>query len=134
MSGGLRDYVFEQPLYDVHEHHMPEILGDRDVGLLKLFQQSYAGWTQVRPYRVASESEGEAAAGSPPGSWDDIAAYVERSGSNAFVRTLCSSLSELYELGDGGITQENWEALDGEIRRRRRDPGWAAAVMSKAGV
>src|SRR5206468_3295239 len=28
----------------------------------------------------------------------------------------------------------NWEALDGEIRRRHRDRGWAAAVMSKAGV
>jgi hypothetical protein len=30
------------PLYDVHEHHMPETLHDRDVGLLKLLKQSYA--------------------------------------------------------------------------------------------
>ena len=84
MSGGLRDYVFEQPLYDVHEHHMPEILGDRDVGLAKLFEQSYAGWTQARPYRVGPEVE------VPPADFD-VAAYVEGSGSNAFVVTVSES-------------------------------------------
>src|SRR5205823_5663100 len=53
---------------------------------------------------------------------------------NAFVRTLCSALSELYGLEEGRITRENWEALDGEIRRRHRDPGWAGEVMTRARV
>src|SRR5438270_8018467 len=111
MDGGFRSYVDEQPLYDVHEHHMPEILGDRDVGLAKLFQQSYAGWTQIRPYRVAPEVEEEAgpAAEARDAAWDELAVYVEGSGSNAFVRTLCSALSELYGLEEGRITRENWE-------------------------
>ena len=87
MADNLKSYVREEPVYDVHEHHMPEILGNRDVGLLELFRQSYAGWTQARPYPLPSERGSEAPA--PPvehgsRSWDDIAAYVERSGSNAF--------------------------------------------------
>jgi hypothetical protein len=120
----LKAYVDEQPLYDVHEHHMPEILGDRDVGLAKLFQQSYAGWTQARPYRVGPEPET-----GPPGS--DVAAYVEASGSNAFVRTLRWALEDLYGMD---ITRETSDALDEEIRRRHRDPGWPAEVMRRARV
>jgi hypothetical protein len=137
MANDLKTYVHEEPVYDVHEHHMPEILGDRDVGLLELLRQSYAGWTQARPYPLPSE-RGDG--GSPPpaepaaSSWDDVAAYVESSGSNAFVRTLTVGLSDLYELGAGGITRENWEALDEKIRSRHTDPGWAAEVIARAGI
>jgi hypothetical protein len=89
-------------------------------------------WTQTRPYPLPSQLQGEVAdaANAPACSWDDVAVYVERSGSNAFERTLCTSLAELYGLGEGRITRENWEVLDGEICRRHRDPGWAAAIMS----
>jgi uncharacterized protein len=124
MSEDLRGYVDEQPLYDVHEHHMPEILGDRDVGLAKLFGQSYAAWTQARPYRVGPEPE------EAPLEFD-LAWYVERSGSNAFVRTLCSALEELYGME---VTRESSKALDAEIRRRHRDPDWPAEVMRRARV
>ena len=137
MADNLKSYVREEPVYDVHEHHMPEILGNRDVGLLELFRQSYAGWTQARPYPLPCERGREAPA--PPVehrscSWDDVAAYVERSGSNAFVRTLTAGLSDLYELGAGGITRENWEALDEKIRSRHTDPGWATEVIARAGI
>ena len=84
---------------------MPEILNNHDVGLLELFAQSYAGWTHARPYPLPSEA---AAGYTPPtvpegAGWDDVAAYVERSGSNAFVQTLVSALTDLYALGEGGI-------------------------------
>ena len=49
----IASYVRGLPLYDVHEHHMPETLHDREVGLLKLLEQSYAGWTQARPYPLS---------------------------------------------------------------------------------
>jgi uncharacterized protein len=124
MSGDLKAYVDEQPLYDVHEHHMPEILGDRDVGLAKLFGQSYAGWTQARPYRVGPEPDT-----GPPDF--DVAWYVEHSGSNAFVRTLCTALEDLYGTA---LTRESCDELDAEIRRRHRDPGWPAEVMRRARV
>ena len=133
----VKAYVDEQAVYDVHEHHMPEILRDRDVGLLKLLEQSYAGWTQrARPNRLAAEpqDEGHVRIESRGGSWDEIAAYVEGSGSNAFVRTLVAALSELYRLGDGGITRENWEALDEEIHRRHADPGWTGEVLAEARI
>ena len=136
MADDLTTYVQEQPVYDVHEHHMPEILGDRDVGLLKLLQQSYAGWTQARPYPLPSEPDDGFRQPTEPrrASWDDVAAYVEGSGSNAFVRTLIAGLSDLYRLGNGGITRENWEALDAEIRSRHSDPGWAGEVVARAGI
>ena len=49
----IASYVQGLALYDVHEHHMPETLHDREVGLLKLLEQSYAGWTQARPYPLS---------------------------------------------------------------------------------
>ena len=59
MNHDLRAYVLDLPVFDVHEHHMPDLLGNRDVGLLALLQQSYAGWTQARPYPLPSETRGE---------------------------------------------------------------------------
>jgi hypothetical protein len=129
-------FVGAEPVVDVHEHHMPEILNSRDVGLLGLFAQSYAGWTPARPYPLPSEA---AAGYTPPVApeapgWDDVAAYVEGSGSNSFVHTLVSALTDLYSLGEGGITRENWESLDAEIRRRHADPGWPEQVIARAGI
>jgi len=34
VTDNLRSYVLELPVFDVHEHHMPEVLGNRDVGLI----------------------------------------------------------------------------------------------------
>jgi hypothetical protein len=136
MNDDLRSYVSDLPVFDVHEHHMPEILGDRDVGLLALFWQSYAGWTQARPYPLPSETpfEDPMFAGLGPGSWEEAAKFVQQSGSNAFVRNLIRALTELYDLGEEGITPENWERVDAEIRRRRRDDGWRSEVLDRAGI
>ena len=56
MHDDMRSFVENLPVFDVHEHHMPDILGNRDVGLLELLWQSYGGWTQARPYPLASET------------------------------------------------------------------------------
>ena len=129
-------FVQAEPVADIHEHHMPEILNNPEVGLLDLFAQSYAGWTHARPYPLPSEfATGYAPPVAPEvARWDDIAAYVDRSGSNAFVRTLVSSLTDLYALGETGIARENWEQLDAEVRRRHADPCWPEQVIARAGV
>jgi hypothetical protein len=114
----IASYVRELPLYDVHEHHMPESLHDREVGLLKLLEQSYAGWTQARPYPLSSDDEPFSLPPERPCTWEDVARYVDGSGSNAFVTSLVSALSELYGLSDEGITVDSWEELDHQIRRR----------------
>ena len=136
MIDDIRTYVLSLPVFDVHEHHMPEILLSRDVGLLALLRQSYAGWTQARPYPLPSESRAEDPMLADVGktSWDDIARFVEHSGSSTFVRNLVWALSELYELGDAGITQTNWGDLDEQIRRRHADEGWGRAVLDRAGI
>jgi uncharacterized protein len=136
VAGELMASVGAEPVVDIHEHHMPGILDDRDVGLLDLFAQSYAGWTHARPYPLPSEA---ASGYTPPVApeaprWDDVAAYVERSGSNAFVGTLVSALADLYSLEEGTVTRQNWESLDAEVRRRHADPGWPERVMARAGV
>ena len=136
MADDLNVFVHAEPVVDIHEHHMPEILNDRDVGLLDLFAQSYAGWTHARPYPLPSEA---ASGYAPPvvpeaAGWDEVAAYVDRSGSNAFVRTLVSALTDLYSLGEAGITRDNWESLDADVRRRHADPGWPEQVIARAGI
>lgn len=124
------------PVFDVHEHHMPEVLGNQDVGLLALLWQSYAGWTQARPYPLPSEEpfEDPMFAGDGKGSWEDVAKFVEHSGSNSFIRNMIQTLSDLYDLGDDGITPQNWEKLDAKIRRRHSDDAWHDEVLDRAGI
>ena len=137
----LRSILEEMPVFDVHEHHMPEILADRSVGLLALLSQSYAGWTQARPYPLPSELQSPKAAPEDPmfadmemGRWEDVARFVEQSGSSMFVRNMVGALSELYGLGDEGITAENWRTLDAKIRRCKSDPSWHSEVLDRAGI
>lgn len=130
----IASYVRDLPLYDVHEHHMPESLHDRDVGLLKLLEQSYAGWTQARPYRLTPDEPPFSLPPERPCTWKDVARYVDGSGSNSFVTSLVSALTELYGLDADGITEDTWEELDHEIRRRHASPGWVDDVIVRAGI
>ncbi len=121
---------------DVHEHHLPETFLNRDVGLLDLLRQSYAGWTEARPYPLPSESREEdpmlASTGEPR--WEDIARFVEGSGSNSFVRNLLAGLDQLYCLNGSGITEGNYRHLDREIRARHADGSWTKEVLRRANV
>jgi hypothetical protein len=55
MSNPIPDFIAASGIVDVHEHHMPDILPSREVNLPQLFRQSFAGWTQARPYPLPSE-------------------------------------------------------------------------------
>ena len=48
MPNSVRAFVDAIKMFDVHEHHFPEVLLNPEVNLLQLFRESYAGWTQVR--------------------------------------------------------------------------------------
>ena len=136
MSESIQEFVDQLSAFDVHEHHFPETFLSRDVGLIDLLRQSYAGWTEARPYPLPSETRGEdpMLSGAGETKWEDVAGFVEGSGSNSFVRNLATALDELYELGGGGITQGNWEELDRAIRDRHADPGWTGEVMKRARI
>ena len=98
MSDSLREFVEHLPIVDVHEHHLPEVILQPDVNLLQLFQQSYAGWTQARPYCLPSETRDAdpmlAAAG--PTTWAALTPFLEQSGSSFFVRNLVRAVVELH--------------------------------------
>jgi len=136
MRDTLRDFIATTPIVDVHEHHLPEIVARREVNLLQLFQQSYAGWTQQRPYPLP----GETRPGDPmlaevgPTSWEALTPYLERSGSNSFVQNLVRSVTELYGAGEAAITPENWASLDAAVREHHRRPDWCAQVLRRAGI
>lgn len=136
MSESISEYVNRLPIVDVHEHHMPATFLDRDIGLLDLLNQSYAGWTQERPYPLPSErrEDDPLLATSTDTTWARIEPFAIGSGSNSFVRNLVRGLDELYELNGAGITRDNWRDLDAEIRRRYQDSEWPHEVMRRAGV
>ena len=135
MSSKLESFLRDIPVIDVHEHHMPPENPGRETGLLQILEESYAGWTQARPYPLPSEPPVTIGAGSgSAGRWEDVARFVDGSGSNAAVRNMVHALCELYDLPRGEITRANWEKLDREIRARHADPGWSASVMDKAGI
>ena len=136
MSQSLSEYIHQLPILDIHEHHLPETFLSNKVGLLDLFKQSYAGWTQARPYPLPGETIEDGLMDPAEGetTWEDIVVYTEDSGSNQFVRSLIHGLDELYELKGEGITKDNWQSLDQEIRKRHEDPDWPHEVLRRAGV
>jgi hypothetical protein len=132
----IHEFIAQIPIVDVHEHHIPDILLNRDVNLLQIFRQSYAGWTQARPYPLPSETRAEdpMLSATPQTTWESLAPYLENSGSNSFVRNLVKALTDLYEVGEGQITRENWWALDAAVRERHQDPNWRNEVLRRANV
>src|SRR5436309_9430826 len=136
MSQSIRDFISAIPIVDVHEHHIPEILLNPQVNLLQLFQQSYAGWTQARPYPLPSETRASdpMLAGTSPTTWETLAPFLEKSGSNSFVRNLVSAITELHGAGERAITRGNWEALEASVRRQHQRPEWCREVLRRAGI
>jgi uncharacterized protein len=133
MSQSIRDVIDDTGIVDVHEHHFPDILLSQDVNLLQLFRQSYAGWTEKRGYALPSETQPEPAPARPT-SWDALAPFLEKSGSNGFVRNLVRAVTELHGNGEPTITRNNWESLDAAVRRRHAEPGWCTKVIQRAHI
>jgi len=132
----ILDFIGATSIVDVHEHHMPEILLSREVNLLQLFQQSYAGWTQARPYPLPSEKRDDdpMLAGTGPTTWEALAPFLEKSGSNSFVRNLVSGILALHGSGEPAITRENWEAIAAKVREQHQKPYWCGQVLERAGI
>jgi hypothetical protein len=136
MPQSIRHFIAATGIVDVHEHHIPEILLSPDVNLLQLFQQSYAGWTQARPYTLPSETREHdpMLAATGPTTWEALQPFLETSGSNSFVRNLVRGITELHGAGEGAITRDNWEALDAAVRRQHRRPDWCREVLQRAAI
>ena len=135
MTSALTEYIHSLPVFDVHEHHLPELLHQPNVGLLQLLQQSYAGWAQARPYTLPGETRDADPMLTNPGAarWEAIAHILEHHGSNAFVRSLLSALTEIYGIGPR-ISPDNWQALDTAIRKQHSQPDGVQQILRRAGI
>ena len=137
MPDSLRQLVDAHEVVDVHEHHLPQVAFNRDVGLLQLFRQSYAGWAIGRAYTLPSEpppATNPLLAANEKTTWEALEPYLDRSGSNAFVRNLIRGIVNLYGRGDEEITRGNWEALDEAVLLHHQQAKWPHDVMRRAGV
>jgi hypothetical protein len=132
----IREAVSRMTIVDVHEHHIPEILNSRSVGLLNLLRQSYAGWSVARPYPLPSETRTSdpMLEDASNASWEDIRRFTEDCGSNHFVRNLVQAILDLHAPGESRIHQGNWEEIDDTIRAAHARPSWSAELQSKAGI
>src|SRR2546422_3989016 len=136
MAQSVRDFIAEIGIVDVHEHHIPEILLNSQVNLVQLFQQSYAGWTQSRPYPLPSETRANDPMLAPtgPATWKALAPFLEQSGTNSFVRNLVGAITELHGAGAETITRDNWEAFDSAVREQHQRPDWCRDTVRRAGI
>ncbi len=134
MNDSISGFIDQLPILDVHEHHVPEVTLGREVNLLQLFQQSYAGWTQARPYCLPSETRGAdpMLEGGGPTTWEGLAPFLEGSGSSSFVRNLSRAVVELHGGGAPEITRENWPALDAAVQAAHRRAEWPQEVLRRA--
>ena len=136
MNVSLREFVEQLPIADVHEHHLPEVIHQRDVNLLQLLQQSYAGWALSRPYCLPSESRDAdpMLAGVGQTTWESLTPFLDDSGSNFFVRNIVRAILELHGDGAAEITRDNWQAIDASVQAAHRRPEWQREVLSRARV
>src|SRR5882672_4825301 len=136
MPQSLRDFIAGIGIVDVHEHHIPEILLNPHINLLQLFQQSYAGWTQARPYPLPSETRASDPMLAPtgPATWQHLAPFLEQSGTNSFVRNLVGAITELHGGDNRTITRDNWEAFDAAVRQQHQRPDWCRDILRRAGI
>ncbi|WP_413992376.1 amidohydrolase family protein [Labrys okinawensis] len=135
MLNSLRELMHATGTIDVHEHHLPQIFGSKEVSLSRLFRESYASWTKMRAYRLPSEPPANEDPSVPvPTSWEALAPYLEHSGSNAFVRNLVYGILELHDPDQTAITRDNFEAIDAAVRSHHRDPQWLRRVIRRAGI
>lgn len=132
----LREWIEAEPVFDVHEHHMPELLLRSGIGLRQILAESYAAWTRRRPYPLPSEEPPPATEPlEGPGTWEeDIAPYLEESESNSFVRNVVDALLDIYELRREGLTRDTWSELDRRIRAAHDDPYWPGRILDRARV
>jgi hypothetical protein len=136
MSDSIRDFVEQRSIVDVHEHHLPEVIQQREVNLLQLFQQSYAGWALARPYCLPSETR-EAdpmLTAAAPTTWESLQPFLDHCGSNSFVRNLVRAIGELHGNGKTEITQDNWKAIDHAVCAAHRRPEWQQEILKRAGI
>jgi hypothetical protein len=136
MKKSFESFINGIGIVDVHEHHMPEVLLNRDVNLIQLFRQSYAGWTQARPYALPSESRDRdpMLAETGPTTWEALAPFLENSGSTMFVRNLVGAVTDLYGDGEPVITRKTWRALDSAVQKHHCRPEWCSQVLQRAGI
>lgn len=136
MKNSMREFIEQLPIVDVHEHHLPEVLLQREVNLLQLFQQSYAGWAQARPYCLPSESRDSdpMLAATGPTTWEALVPFLDFSGSNSFVRNLVRAVVELHGSGEPEITRDNWQSLDAAVRAAHRRPEWQHEILKRARI
>lgn len=134
MPASIREFVEACEVVDVHEHHMPQITLAREVNLLRLFRQSYAAWTtDVLPSEPKATGDIVSTALEPT-TWEALSPYLDRCYPNAFVRNLVGGISQLYQVGEDGITRENWEAIDLAVRSRHTELEWPREVVRLAGI
>src|ERR1051325_7174606 len=136
MPQSIRHFIAATGIVDVHEHHIPEILLSPDVNLLDLFQQSYAGWTQARPYTLPNETRDvdPMLAATPAASWDPLAPYFEKRRSHSLGRNLLSGILELHAPKETAITAKNWKRIDSAVREKHRSKKWVGSVLKKSKV
>lgn len=132
----ILDALNQEPIVDVHEHHIPEILNTRSLGLLQLLRQSYAGWSVARPYALPSERRDHdpMLENSDNARWEDIRQFVEERGSNHFVRHMIQAILDLHAPGETAIGAQNWVQIDQAIRQAHRQAGWVAELQRRAGI
>lgn len=136
MNQSVRDFIEQLPIVDVHEHHLPEVILQREVNLLQLFQQSYAGWAVARPYCLPSESRDAdpMLAAAAETTWEALQPFLNQCGSNSFVRNLVRAIGELHGNGETEITRDNWQVLNQSVRAAQRRPEWQQEILKRAGI
>ncbi len=131
-SEDLGQALAEVPMADVHTHLSQDRLGARglaDVALYHMVISDLYAAGCPDGQRVLEPHDPAVAARR----LERAAPFFARTANTSNAWMLRAILRDLYDW-DEPITSANWERLDGIIRERSSDTGWAASVLRKANV
>ncbi|MBD3320670.1 MAG: hypothetical protein GF350_06205 [Chitinivibrionales bacterium] len=126
----LRTQMDSMPVVDVHTH-----IGGRGLRQARTLADivSYH-WLHLELYRAGADAPDTLAASNPDLYMEKVAPFFKdiRNTSNHYV--MITMLRDLYGFKDRTITEDNWKALDKEVRKRAGSTAWISEVLDRAKV
>ncbi|NLM94683.1 MAG: amidohydrolase family protein [Firmicutes bacterium] len=121
----LLDAVKEAPVFNTHEHIIPQAEAQRTIrDLWSLLKICYVRLDMVSAGMSPSLWEGDYG-------WEEAAPYLPAVAYTGYYRMLQGALEDLFGIPSGPWTRSTWEELSVALARANADPNWYELVLKE---
>jgi len=121
----LLDAVKEAPVFNTHEHIIPQAEAQRTIrDLWSLLKICYVRLDMISAGMSPSLWEGDYG-------WEEAAPYLPAVAYTGYYRMLQGALEDLFGIPSGPWTRSTWEELSVALARANADPNWYELVLKE---